>query len=263
MCDFFKVSRSGYYVFLKRERSPKRDVALATMIRQCQEKTRFTYGYRRVGLWLARQGVFVNHKAVLRIMNQYGLSAQIRRCRKHRQMGCQLYKYANLLNRDFSAAGINQKWVIDISYIKTAQGTLYLSVIIDLFDRSVVAYNMETNHSSKLVHDTVKKAIAKETVTAELQLHSDQGFQYTAPAYATLMKRYGITPSMSRRANCYDNAVVESFFGTLKSECLNRQPVQSIEEARFLIDLYMKFYNGERLQLKTKLTPLEKRRQFR
>ena len=261
MCEFFGVARSGYYAFLRRQAEPDRDATLAGLISRCQQETHHTYGYRRVVIWLERHGVRANHKAVLRVMHKFGLLSQIRRRRKYRQMGEQLHRYPNLLNRDFSATRPNEKWVTDISYIKTPQGVLYLSMIRDLFDSSIVAYKTGTEQSINLVLNTVREAKAKEKVTAELQLHSDQGFQYTSHGYFTLMQEYGITPSMSRRGNCYDNAVAENFFGILKAECLRRQKPKTIEQARLLIENYIYFYNHERIQSKSKLTPLEKRRQ--
>lgn len=262
MCEFFEVSRSGYYSYLKRQHQPQRHESLVDLIRQCQEQTHSTYGYRRIGIWLERQGIKINHKAVLRIMQKYGLLAQIRRGRKYRYMGDQLHRYANVLNRDFTASRPNQKWVTDISYIRTGQGMLYLSMIRDLYDSSVISYKMGTEQTINLVLNTIRDAKAKEIVTAELQLHSDQGFQYTSHGYFTLTQKYGITPSMSRRGNCYDNAMAENFFSILKAECTHRYKLKTIEHARLLIDNFIYFYNHERIQLKTKLTPLEKRRQY-
>ena len=196
------------------------------------------------------------------MMNKYGLLAQIRRRRKYRHMDEQLHRYPNILNRDFTAVRPNQKWVTDISYIPTPQGTLYLSMIRDLFDNSIIAYQTGTEQSINLVLRTVQEAKAKEVVTAELQLHSDQGFQYTSQAYFKLTQAYGITPSMSRRGNPYDNALAENFFSILKTECIYRQKIATFEEARSLIDDYIFFYNHQRIQTKTKLTPLELRCQF-
>ena len=262
MCEFFKVSRSGYYAFRSKQNRESNEQALVGLIQTCQQEAKNTYGYRRVGIWLKRKGIHANHKAVLRIMNKYGLLAQIRRKRKYRQMGEQIHRYPNVLNRNFSSARPNEKWVTDISYIPTPQGTLYLSIIRDLFDNSIVAYETGTEQSVHLVLRTVQQAREKEAITAELQLHSDQGFQYTSQAYFTLTQKYGITPSMSRRGNCYDNAPAENFFSILKSECIRRQKPKSLEQARLLIQYYIHFYNHERIQYKTKLTPLEKRRQF-
>ena len=261
MCRFFKVSRSGYYDYVKRMDISARDLPLAEKIRECQNECGKTYGYRRVHIWLERNGIHRNPKTVLRVMQKYGLLSVIRR-KKYRNYGDYLHRYPNLLNRDFSAERPNQKWVTDISYIHTKQGVLYLSVIRDLYDNSIVAYKTGTEQNINLVLSTIKEAKRKEKVTAELQLHSDQGFQYTSQAYFKLTQSYGITPSMSRRGNPYDNALAENFFSILKTECIYRVKLQTYEETRLLIGEYIHFYNNQRLQLKSKLTPLEKRCQF-
>jgi putative transposase len=261
MCRFFNVSRSGYYDYVNRMGTPARDLHLAEKIRECQDKCGKTYGYRRVHIWLERQGVHHNPKTILSVMQKYNLLSVVRR-KKYRNYGEHLHRYPNLLDRNFQADRPNQKWVTDISYIKTAQGTLYLSVIRDLFDNSIVAYKTGTEQNINLVLSTIRAAKRKETVTAEVQLHSDQGFQYTSQAYFNLTQSYGITPSMSRKGNPYDNALAENFFSILKTECVYRTKLKTYDEARLLIDEYIHFYNHERLQLKTKLTPSEKRNQF-
>ncbi len=261
MCRFFKVSRSGYYDFLKRMDIPAKDLPLAEKIRECQEQCGKTYGYRRVHLWLEREEIHCNPKTVLRVMQKYNLLSVIRR-KKYCHYSQALHRYPNLLNRDFNAERPNQKWVTDISYIHTQQGVLYLSVIRDLFDNSIVAYKTSTTQNVQLVLETIKAAKRKEKVTAELQLHSDQGFQYTSHGYFKLTQSYRITPSMSRRGNPYDNAMAENFFSILKTECIYRVKLKTYEEARLLISQYIDFYNNARIQLKTKLTPLEKRSQY-
>ena len=261
MCRFFKVSRSGYYDFVARMDIPDRDLPLAEKIEECQKECGKTYGYRRVHTWLERKGIYYNPKTILRVMNKFNLLSVVRR-RKYRNYGNHIHRYPNLLNRDFHADKPNQKWVTDISYIHTGQGVLYLSVIRDLFDNSIVAHKTSTTQNIQLVLSTIKDAKRKEKVTAELQLHSDQGFQYTSQAYFNLTKSYGITPSMSRRGNPYDNALAENFFSILKTECIYRTKLQTYEEARLLIGEYIHFYNNHRIQLKTKLTPLEKRCQY-
>ena len=177
-------------------------------------------------------------------------------------MDQQLHRYANLLNRDFTAQRPNQKWVTDISYIHTAQGVVYLSIIRDLFDNNIVSYTTGTDQSVNLVLDTIRDARQKEKVAGELHLHGGQGIPYTSHAYFSLAKEYGIIPSLSRRANPYDNAMAENFFSILKSECINRQKLSSFAIARSLIDNFIWFYNHKCFQLKTKLTPLQKRRQL-
>ena len=261
MCRFFNVSRSGYYGYVSRLDIPAKDMYLAEKIRECQDKCGKTYGYRRVHMWLERNGIYHNPKTILRVMQKYNLLSVVRR-KKYRNYGEYLHRYPNLLNRDFRTERPNQKWVTDISYIKTGQGTLYLSVIRDLFDNSIVAYKTGTEQNINLVLSTIREAKKREKVTAELQLHSDQGFQYTSHAYYRLTQSYGIIPSMSRRGNPYDNAMAENFFSILKTECIHRIKLQTYEDARLLIDEYIHFYNNERIQLKTKLTPLEKRSQY-
>lgn len=258
MCRFFRVSRSGYYGYVSRLCKPSHDVALAEIIRDQQKKCDRTYGYRRMCKWLEKvKKIHRNPKTILRIMKKYELLSEIRRRRKWRQIGQQVHKYENLLNREFQANKPNHKWVTDISYIHTGQGVLYLSIIRDLFDNSIVAYKTGTAQTVNLVLDTIRLAMQKEKkVATELQLHSDQGGQYTSQAYFDLTKEYGITPSMSRRGNCYDNAMAENFFSILKTECIYRHQAATFEEARTLIDNYIFFYNNQRIQLKTGVAPL-------
>ena len=261
MCRFVEVSRSGYYGFVNRMDKPAKDLNLSELIRKCQLETKQTYGYRRVAIWLERNGVHHNPKTILRVMNKYSLLSVVRR-RRYGNYSQTLHRYDNLLDRDFNADRPNQKWVTDISYIKTSQGFLYLSIIRDLYDRSIVAYKTSTVQNINLVLNTIKAATKKEKITAELQLHSDQGFQYTSQPYFNLTKRYHITPSMSRRGNPYDNAWAENFFSILKTECIYRTKIKTFAQARQLIDDYIYFYNHQRIQTKTKLTPLELRSQF-
>ena len=261
MCRFFGVSRSGYYDYVHRMDVPAKNLPLAEKIRECQTECRNTYGYRRVHIWLERNGIHCNPKTVLRVMNKYNLLSVIRR-RRYVKYGEALHRYPNLLNRDFTADRPNQKWVTDISYIRTGQGFLYLSVIRDLYDNSIVAYKTGSEQNINLVLNTIKAARRKEKVTAELQLHSDQGAQYASQAYFELTQRYGITPSMSRRGNPYDNALAENFFSILKTECIYRTRIATLAEAKELIDDYIYFYNNQRIQTKTKLTPMEFRCQY-
>ena len=261
MCTFFGVSRSGYYAWTEKADKEDPDKQIGELIRDCQKKTRQTYGYRRVQIWLLREfGLIMNHKAVLRVMNKYNLLSKSRRKRKWVQNCESIHKYTNLLERNFYAERPNLKWCTDISYIPTKEGFVYLSVIKDLYDNFVVAYKVGTENNNNLVYETVKAA--KREVTAELQLHSDQGFQYTSDGYFKLIKSYHITPSMSSPGTPLDNACAENFFSTLKSEWLYRYTPATKEKASLLLGEYIHFYNYERIQLKTKLTPYEKRCQF-
>ena len=258
MCQFFGVSKSGYYDFVKRIGQPEHDVDLAESIRECQRITDKTYGYRRVWKWLQDRNVRRNPKTVLRVMQKYGLLSEIRRRRKWVNLGQQVHKYENLLNRQFKADRPNAKWVTDISYVHTKEGVLYLSMIRDLYDNSIVAYKAASRQTVGLVLDTIRLAMKneKKRVAAELQLHSDQGFQYTTQAYFKLTQSYGITPSMSRKGNPYDNAMAENFFSILKTECIYRHKPKTLREASNLIDRYIYFYNHERIQNRTGVAPL-------
>lgn len=251
MCKFFEVSRSGYYDYVKRMDRPDRDDALAKLIAQ-RRSQRYgrSLGCRRMQKWLEIfKGLHYNYKTVWRVMRKYGLLSEIRRKRFYRPSET-LHVYPNLLNRDFRSGVPYTKWVTDITYLHTPQGTLYLSVILDLFDRRVTAYKMSTRNDCKLVCDTLKSAMKGKAVTVERQLHSDQGSQYTATEYHSLTKQYGITPSMSRRANPYDNAVVESFFSILKTECIYPGKPASIAAAKNLVVDFISFFNHERYLLK-------------
>ena len=258
MCQFFKVSRSGYYDFIRRLDRPEKDAALAKIIAEQRKRSFGTYGYRRMWLWLKSQNIYRDPKTVLRIMKKYDLLSEIRRRRKWQQLGKQVHKYKNLLNREFRADGPNRKWGTDISYIHTRQGVLFLSMIRDLYDNSIVAYRTGTQQTVNLVLDTIRFAMRKEKkrVATELQLHSDQGFQYTSQAYFNLIQEYGITPSMSRRGNPYDNAMAENFFSILKTECIYRHKPATFAQANEMIDRYIHFYNHERIQYKTGVAPL-------
>ena len=258
MCKFFGVSRSGYYDFVNRLGKSAQDAQLAEKIRECQNKTDKTYGYRRVWKWLRDRNIERNPKTILRVMKKYGLLSEIRRHRKWINLGQQIHKYENLLKRQFRSDRPNTKWVTDISYIHTKEGVLYLSMIRDLYDNSIVAYKTATQQTVNLVLDTIRLAMKKEKrkVAAELQLHSDQGAQYASQAYFELTKSYGITPSMSRKGNPYDNAMAENFFSILKTECIYRHKPKTFKEANDLIDRYIHFYNHERIQNKTGVAPL-------
>ena len=156
---------------------------------------------------------------------------------------------------------IKNRLLIYHIYQLTKEGMCYLSVIRDLYDNSLVAYKMDKEQSINFVLDTID-ATQRKKITAELQLHSDQGFQYTSHVYFSLTQSYGITPSMSRRGSPYDNALAENFFSILKTECIHRVKLSGYDEASLIISEYINFYNNYRIQTKTKLTPLEKRNQF-
>jgi transposase InsO family protein len=262
MCAFFGISRAAYYAWRKRMDEPDRDAERKKLIEEAYLASKKTYGYRRIGLWLRqKRSTIMNHKAVLRLMNRLGIRSVARQRKMFTKMS-QLetyHTYENVLNRDFTATRPNQKWVTDITYIATQQGWAYLSTIKDLFGGFIVAHAMSLSNSVALVTKTLQLAHQNEKVTDGLILHSDQGHQYTSHAYAVLTQQYNITPSMSRRGNCWDNAPMENFFGHFKEEALRQFKSPTFQQAIQIVDDYIHFFNHERLQLKTKQTPYQVR----
>ena len=263
MCAFFGVSRAAYYVWVKKLEQGDPDQERMGQVLIAYEASHKIYGYRRIALWLRQaKGIVLNPKAVLRLMNKLGIHSRARRRKIYKKLTTieAYHFYPNVLERDFVAKAPNQKWVTDVTYIRTRQGWAYLSTIKDLFDGFIVASVLAKNNTIELVTRTVHQAKQREKVTDGLILHSDQGHQYTSQAYHdVLVRQYNITPSMSRRANCWDNAPMENFFGHLKEEYLRHFKTPSWEEAQQLVDEYIHFYNYERIQLKTKQTPFQTR----
>jgi transposase InsO family protein len=262
MCTFFGISRAAYYAWRKRINRPDPNAERKQLVLEAYIASKKRYGYRRIVLWLReKRAMTLNHKAVLRLMNRLGIHSIARRRKPYLKMS-QLetyHRYQNVLNRDFSATRPNQKWVTDITYIATQQGWAYLSTVKDLYGGYIVAHLMSLSNSVALVTRTLKLAYEKEKVTDGLILHSDQGQQYTSHAYFALTQQYSMTPSMSRRGNCWDNAPMENFFGHLKEEALRNIPTPTFEEAKQLVDEYIYFFNYERIQLKTRQTPYQVR----
>ena len=179
MCRFFGVSRSGYYGYLKRMEIPAKDMPLAEKIRECQAECKSTYGYRRVHIWLERHGIYHNPKTVLRVMNKYNLLSVIRR-KRYVKYGEAIHRYPNLLNRNFVAERPNQKWVTDISYIRTGQGFLYLSVIRDLYDNSIIAYKTGTEQTriKPLQYSVMGSVGAQYGLSRHFALYVEPGISY-------------------------------------------------------------------------------------
>jgi transposase InsO family protein len=263
MCAFFGVSRAAYYAWVQKLEQDDPDQERMQQVLSAYQASHKIYGYRRITLWLLQhKGLVMNHKAVLRLMNKLGIHSRARKRKMYKKLEEieSYHTYPNVLNRDFVASGPNQKWVTDVTYILTQQGWCYLSTIKDLFDGFIVASVFAKSNTIELVTQTVHQAKQSEKVTAGLILHSDPGHQYTSQAYHdVLTQEYNITPSMSRRANCWDNAPMETFFGHLKEEYLQHFKNPTFEEAQQLIAEYIHFYNYERIQLKTKQTPYQLR----
>ena len=262
MCTFFGISRASYYAWRKRSQQTDPYAKRKEQIQEAYAASKDTYGYRRIGLWLRqKRGVVINHKVILRLMNQLGIRSIARQRRPGRKKSQTetYHHYENLLQRDFTATRPNQKWLTDVTYIPTQQGWAYLSTIKDLYGGYIVAHVLSRSNSVALVTQTIKQAKENEKVTDGLILHSDQGHQYTSQAYYALTHQYTITPSMSRRGNCWDNAPMENFFGHLKEEALRHIPIPTFEQLEEIVADYIHFFNHERIQLKTRQTPYQVR----
>lgn len=261
MCDFLGVSRAAYYAWVERMDQPDPDAVRLEWVRSAWENSRRTYGYRRITLWLRQQGRVINHKTVRRLMNKLQIRSIARQPNPFRRNShlSRPHLYQNVLNRDFTASQPNQKWVTDITYIATQSGWAFLSVIKDLFDGFIIAHQLARHNSIRLVLDTLEKARQAEPLAHQVLLHSDQGFQYTSQQYTRWIRRQQMDASMSRKANCWDNAPMESFFAQLKEEMLRHIQTPTMAEVQVLIEDYINFYNYERIQLKTKQTPAQTR----
>ena len=258
MCTAFEVSRSGYYAWRKRQEKESKDQWLIDLIVECQRLCKQTYGIRRVRRWIQRQtGKEVNTKAILRLMRRLNLLSIVRRRKSYTRYQQAVHKYPNLLNRCFEQAQPNHFWVTDITYIPIPGRMLYMCAVLDLCGKVVLAWKIGTDMSSSLVTDTIRDALKQEKVTNGLALHSDQGSQYTSKAYFDLTQEYHVSPSMSSPGCPYDNAAMENFFGTLKTECLYHAQFSTYAEVERLVTEYVHFYNFERISLKNGLTPVE------
>jgi putative transposase len=247
MCDALEVSVSGFYAWRKREPSQhcREDAKLAEQINVTFQANRGVYGSPRVHADLHARGIACARKRVARLMGELGLSAQHSRHRTvttKSEKGAQVA--ANLLQQDFSADHPNQKWTTDTTYIWTQEGWLYLAVVLDLFSRMVVGWAMAAIQDATLVEKALDMAVARRCPQAGLLHHSDRGSTYTSESYQEFVLQQGMIVSMSRTANCYDNAVTESFFHSFKGECIDRESFQSRAQARNSTFEYIEtFYN--------------------
>jgi len=245
MCGVLAVSESGFYAWRKRPtcRRKQEDAHLKQEIQQVFKTHHGRYGSPRIHRDLRDEGISCSRKRVARLMRAEELSARSKRRRVITTKRDKAHPVApNLLNRDFHAEEPNKKWATDITYIPTKQGWLYLAVILDLYSRIVVGWSMSGNCDEKLVEHALEHALARRHPKAGLLHHSDRGCQYTAHAYQACLQKYGIQPSMPRKGNYWDNAAMESFFGTLKDECVRETFYASHEEARSELFIYIEAY---------------------
>ena len=251
MCQVLGVSASGYYAWRRRRPSARQEAneALVERIKEIHVESDETYGSPRVHAELAAQGIRCNKKRVERLMREHDIQARQRKRRRPRTTDSnhRLPVAPNVLNREFTAEAPNQKWVTDITYIPTAEGWLYLAAVMDLYSRRIVGWSMACRLTSTLVKDALKLAVAQRQPDPGLVHHSDRGSQYASADYRVLLTAHGMVASMSRTGDCYDNAPIESFFGTLKTERVHHRHYRTRAEARQDIFNYIEvFYNRKR-----------------
>ncbi len=250
MCDVLKINRSGFYAWRRQPESKrtKEDKRLLGKIKQFWLESGCVYGYRNLTLDMRDDGETCGKNRVHRIMK----AAKIRAVRGYKRKasfggGPTHLTAPNTLNREFSVAHPNKVWVTDFTYIRTHQGWLYLTVVIDLFSRKVVGWTMKNTPKADLVIDALLMAVWRRKPTEKVIVHSDQGVQYTSSDFRSFLKEHNLEASMSRRGNCHDNAVAESFFSLLKKDRVKRKIYKTRDDARSEIFNYIEyFYNPER-----------------
>lgn len=230
------------------------------MIKQIFDEHKGRYGYRRITLALRNCGILLNHKTVRCLMSEMNLKSLVR-MKKYRSYCGKVGKTApNILKRDFKATRPNEKWVTDVTEFHLHGEKLYLSPILDLYNGEFIAYNVEKRPVYPLVSKMLDKAFEHLKADDSPILHSDQGWHYQMKKYQHTLKERGITQSMSRKGNCLDNAVIENFFGLLKSELLYLQEFQSMEHFTLELEKYIHYYNNDRIKTKLKgMSPVQYR----
>ncbi len=256
LCRVIGVSKSGYYEYLKR---PKRQVSpdelvLLRKIKRIYNQYNGTYGAKRIAQVLKAQNVIVNHKKVTRLMKEANLKAKVRipKSTSENKLQATGYVYPNHIQRDFHAIHPNTKWVTDITEIMVDNVKLYISAIMDLFNREIIAFKISNSPNQELVDATIKAAQKKRKLATlkDVIIHSDQGSVYRSLRYNQLSHSLKFIPSMSRKANCWDNAVIESFFSHLKTEFPCFYTITDVDSIQRDLIKYIHYYNEKRIQKK-------------
>jgi putative transposase len=253
MAQLFSVSRKGFYRYCQRQKQPcdrfQKDQVYTVLIRHIFKTSRETYGSDRMQKALLQQGISLSKRHILRLMKQNQCIAKKRRLfRKTTQVNPKQAAACNLLKQDFQAKKPNEKWLSDITYIKTQEGWLYVAAILDCFSRKLIGLAIEPFLNTQLVIQAFKQAVKQRGRPKHLIHHSDRGCQYTSTAFQAILKQYHIRCSMSAKGNCYDNAAMESFFASLKIECVYFQTLQNRQQAKLkILDYCYSFYNNYRI----------------
>ena len=257
------MARSTFFYHQKRLTSPDKHAVLKTAIRHSFESNKHRYGYRRVWRDLRNKGWVVNHKLVYKLMDQMGLKAKIRRRRPYISYADTISRIApNILDRNFTRDKPNTAWVSDITEFNITGRKVYLCPIMDLFDRTIISHTVSTSAATTLALASLKKSITAQAPEPGWIIHTDQGFQFQHASWRTLVEKHEGKVSMSRKGNCYDNAVIENFFSHLKTEMYHGETFNNIKEFTNAINEYINWYNNQRLQERLKgQTPMQYRNQ--
>ena len=263
LLNLTNMARSSFYYHQKPSSLSDKYKAVKELIKSIYDRHKGRYGYRRITDDLKNKGFAINHKTVLRLMKVLGLKSIIR-VKKYKSYKGEQGKIApNLIGRNFKTTAPNQKWATDITEFNVSGKKLYLSPIIDLFNQEIISYDLSERPVFNQVVTMLKKAFKKVPDNTNLTLHSDQGWQYQMKQYQYLLKQKGITQSMSRKGNCLDNAIIENFFGTLKSELFYIKKFSNIEQLKKEIKQYINYYNNERIKSNLKgKSPIKYRAQY-
>ena len=243
------MARSSFYYYAKQIGHKDKYIDIKAMIQRVYHQHKGRFGYRRITLTLQRKGLVINHKTVLRLMQGLGLKSIVRVKKYRSYQGEHGSTAPNILNRAFRAKQPNQKWATDITEFNVSGKKLYLSPIIDLYNQEIISYELSERPDFKSVMNMLNKALKKAGKSQQLLLHSDQGWHYQMKQYQHLLCQNGITQSMSRKGNCLDNAVIENFFGILKSELFYLKKYNSISQLKREINDYIHYYNNDRIKL--------------
>jgi putative transposase len=262
LVEFAGIKRSTYYDLVKKMNRPDPDAELKAEVQAIFNEHEGRYGYRRIRDELANRGKKVNHKKVQRLMKALGLKCLVR-MKKYKSYKGTVGKIApNILDRNFKAEAPNEKWVTDITEFKLFGEKLYLSPVLDLFNGEIITYTIGSRPTYSLVSKMLEQALERLSEKHQLLLHSDQGWHYQMKQYRHALESRGIVQSMSRKGNCYDNSVMENFFGIMKSEFLYLKEFESVEH--FILELknYINYYNTKRMKAKLKMSPVQYRTHF-
>jgi len=243
------MARSSFYYHQKTLEKKDKYGEIKTLIRQIYHRQKGRFGYRRITLVMKEKGIMINHKTVMKLMKVLGLKSIIRVKKYKSYRGEQGRIAPNILERNFKTDRPNKKWATDVTEFNVLGNKLYLSPIIDLYNGEIISYDLSERPIFTQVVNMLKKSFRKIKNTENIILHSDQGWQYQMKAYQMLLKEKGIVQSMSRKENCLDNAVIENFFGTLKSEMFYTKKFRTIDELKKEIKEYINYYNHNRIRL--------------